>query len=139
MRSGRAVEIAAREGEGGHVELRVYDTGPGLAPEVVESLFDPFVTTKAEGVGLGLAPSAEGGGGPPWTPLGHPARRPDRLHGFIFRGETGSRQEDDGGGAFAGWGMAGSNHVPAGTAFFAQPMFHGHWGQGVPCPPEALP
>lgn len=53
---GGAVEIAAREGEGGgHVELRVYDTGPGLAPEVVESLFDPFVTTKAEGVGLGLA------------------------------------------------------------------------------------
>lgn len=38
------------------MQVRVADNGPGLAPEVVASLFDPFVTTKppGEGVGLGL-------------------------------------------------------------------------------------
>lgn len=37
------------------VELTVEDTGPGLAPEVKDSLFIPFVTTKPQGTGLGLA------------------------------------------------------------------------------------
>jgi signal transduction histidine kinase len=35
--------------------LEVSDTGPGLPAEISDSLFKPFVTTKAEGVGLGLA------------------------------------------------------------------------------------
>jgi two-component system sensor kinase FixL len=34
--------------------LVVADTGPGIAPEVGETLFRPFVTTKAGGTGLGL-------------------------------------------------------------------------------------
>ncbi len=38
----------------GHVEIEVRDTGPGLAPEVAQRLFQPFVTTKAKGMGLGL-------------------------------------------------------------------------------------
>jgi two-component system sensor histidine kinase PilS (NtrC family) len=39
---------------GGAVALRVSDTGPGIAPEVRERLFDPFITTKPGGTGLGL-------------------------------------------------------------------------------------
>jgi PAS domain S-box-containing protein len=35
--------------------VSIADTGPGIAPQVVNELFDPFVTTKPEGLGLGLA------------------------------------------------------------------------------------
>ena len=35
--------------------LLVSDTGPGVAPADVERIFEPFVTTRAEGVGLGLS------------------------------------------------------------------------------------
>ncbi len=37
------------------VEIAVADVGPGIAPEVKERLFQPFVTTKQHGMGVGLA------------------------------------------------------------------------------------
>ena len=37
------------------VEVSVVDTGPGLAPQVTEKLFQPFVTTKGSGMGMGLS------------------------------------------------------------------------------------
>ena len=39
----------------GLAEVSVADTGPGIAPEVAEQLFQPFVTTKANGMGVGLS------------------------------------------------------------------------------------
>ena len=37
------------------IEIAVADRGPGLPEEVVEHLFEPFQTTKSDGMGLGLS------------------------------------------------------------------------------------
>jgi two-component system sensor kinase FixL len=37
------------------VEFCVEDSGPGVSDEVAEKLFEPFVTSKSDGMGLGLA------------------------------------------------------------------------------------
>ncbi len=37
------------------LEICVRDNGPGIAPDILGNLFDPFVTTKPQGSGLGLA------------------------------------------------------------------------------------
>jgi two-component system sensor kinase FixL len=41
--------------ESGPVVVRIVDTGPGLAPDVAKRLFQPFVTTKPQGMGVGLS------------------------------------------------------------------------------------
>jgi PAS domain S-box-containing protein len=48
-----ALSISARS-EGGQVAIAIEDTGPGIVPEVWEHLFEPLITTKAFGLGLGL-------------------------------------------------------------------------------------
>jgi len=54
MSSGEMVVSTQKDG-GGWVLVCVADTGPGLAPEVVEKLFQPFITTKKKGMGIGLS------------------------------------------------------------------------------------
>jgi two-component system, NtrC family, nitrogen regulation sensor histidine kinase NtrY len=39
----------------GHVAITVADNGPGVTPELLPRLFEPYATTKAKGTGLGLA------------------------------------------------------------------------------------
>lgn len=51
----RELELLTRRGEGDSVEVVVSDTGPGLPPSDVGDVFDPFVTTKPDGLGMGLA------------------------------------------------------------------------------------
>lgn len=45
------------EAEGDALSIRVEDSGPGVTPELETEIFQPFVTTKRTGVGLGLATS----------------------------------------------------------------------------------
>ncbi|MBV9110573.1 MAG: HAMP domain-containing histidine kinase, partial [Gemmatimonadetes bacterium] len=40
---------------GADAEVRVADNGPGIAPENLQKIFQPFVSTKGKGMGLGLA------------------------------------------------------------------------------------
>jgi two-component system NtrC family sensor kinase len=43
------------EGGGNTLLVEVADSGPGIADELLATIFDPFVTTKPHGTGLGLA------------------------------------------------------------------------------------
>ncbi|MBW3570707.1 MAG: HAMP domain-containing histidine kinase [Gemmatimonadetes bacterium] len=43
------------ERDGGQAVVRVADNGPGIAPDRLDRIFQPFVSTKGKGMGLGLA------------------------------------------------------------------------------------
>jgi two-component system sensor kinase FixL len=51
----RELLIASRAQDGELVEVSVADSGPGIAPEILAQLFQPFVTTKRYGMGVGLS------------------------------------------------------------------------------------
>ncbi len=51
--SGQIVRVRTWEA-GGKVHVEVSDTGPGVAPEMLAKLFQPFFTTKGQGRGTGL-------------------------------------------------------------------------------------
>jgi len=50
----RELLIASRQ-DGDLLEIFVADTGPGIAPEISDQLFQPFITTKRNGMGVGLS------------------------------------------------------------------------------------
>lgn len=72
----KRLELSSARGQYGYVEVIVADSGPGLAPEVEAQMFQPFTTTKAAGMGLGLSicrTIVEAHGGKIWvgaSPLG---------------------------------------------------------------------
>jgi two-component system sensor kinase FixL len=66
----RELRIEARAGGDGMARVSVVDTGPGIGEEIAGQLFQPFVTTKANGMGIGLSISRtiiESHGGRLWA------------------------------------------------------------------------
>jgi signal transduction histidine kinase len=53
-RTFQPVVRAATRDLGNDVEIRIWDNGTGMAPEVAERVFNPFFTTKPAGQGTGL-------------------------------------------------------------------------------------
>jgi two-component system sensor kinase FixL len=51
----REIRITTRATPDGAIELSVTDNGPGVDPQVQHEMFEPFVSTKPFGAGLGLA------------------------------------------------------------------------------------
>jgi PAS domain S-box-containing protein len=77
----RILRVSSRIDGVGSVVVAVEDSGPGLAPEARDHLFEAFFTTKAEGLGMGLSicrSIVNAHGGRLWTS----ARSP---HGTIFQ------------------------------------------------------
>jgi len=76
----RQLRIGSRALEGGFVRVTIEDSGPGLEPEVAGRLFQPFVSTKSAGMGLGLSicrTIVDGHGGRIWV-------APSKLGGSAF-------------------------------------------------------
>ena len=48
------IRIECKASDPRFVRLQVLDSGPGVPSSIVDRLFEPFTTTKPEGVGLGL-------------------------------------------------------------------------------------
>jgi two-component system, LuxR family, sensor kinase FixL len=71
--------------------ISVSDTGPGIAPEIASQLFQPFVTTKQQGMGVGLSISrtiVESHGGRIWV-------EPNPDGGTVFRFTIGAVTHED--------------------------------------------
>lgn len=51
---GRIVRVTAARHDANTVRISVEDEGPGVAPEMAATLFEPLATSKAHGLGLGL-------------------------------------------------------------------------------------
>ena len=52
--SGQCIEMHAKH-IGGRLEITIDDQGPGIAPDMMETLFEPFSTSRITGTGLGLS------------------------------------------------------------------------------------
>ena len=51
----RDLVVAIAPADSGQVRISVTDSGSGISPEIAEQLFQPFITTKRHGMGVGLS------------------------------------------------------------------------------------
>jgi signal transduction histidine kinase len=49
------IEIAAKYGENDSIRIIISDSGPGIAPDKIDKIFEAYFTTREKGTGLGLA------------------------------------------------------------------------------------
>ena len=52
---GSSITISMCDGQRGRLRLEIADQGPGVPEEIVDSLFEPYVTRRPGGTGLGLS------------------------------------------------------------------------------------
>jgi two-component system, LuxR family, sensor kinase FixL len=87
----RDLLIGTERGPDGMAIVKIADTGTGISPEIADQLFQPFITTKSQGLGVGLSISrtiVESHGGRIWV-------EPNPEGGTIFRFTLQAvRQED---------------------------------------------
>jgi two-component system, LuxR family, sensor kinase FixL len=72
----RRLNVRTYSNDGSNVHVEVQDRGTGIAPDKLESIFEPFTTSKPEGIGMGLSicrTIIERHGGKIWA-----ANNPDR-------------------------------------------------------------
>jgi signal transduction histidine kinase len=77
----RELTIVSRRDGADAVLVEVRDAGPGIDPEHAAQVFEPFYTTKSDGLGIGLSISrsiVEAHGGKLWVNANEP-------HGAVFR------------------------------------------------------
>lgn len=89
----RELTVSADQEEGGLAVVGIADTGPGIAPEIMSQLFQPFITTKRTGMGVGLSISRtiiEAHGGRIWVEA-----RPGGGAVFRFTLRTVSKEDLD--------------------------------------------
>jgi len=87
----RDLMIAVMPNSGTHVRITVIDTGSGISPDIAEQLFQPFITTKRQGMGVGLSISrtiVEAHGGRIWV-------EPNPPGGTIFNFTLAAVTEED--------------------------------------------
>jgi len=53
-----AVQLSMKKGDGEGMVIEIKDHGPGIPPEFLERIFDPFFSQKEKGSGLGLSIAA---------------------------------------------------------------------------------
>ncbi|MFC0103805.1 PAS domain-containing sensor histidine kinase [Sphingopyxis terrae] len=91
----RRLTVSSRPDQPGFVRVTVADTGPGVAPAIAEQLFTAFVSTKTDGMGLGLSicrTIVEANGGRIWMQPGEEGGT--EFHFTMVSAKTGGQDDE---------------------------------------------
>ena len=92
LNGARRLIVRTNSIDGSNVLIEVQDSGTGIAPEKLESIFDPFITSKPDGLGMGLSicrTIIERHGGKIWA-----ANNPDRGATFSITLPSGASESN---------------------------------------------